>query len=329
MELPFGELLFVSNYHIFSIYPFLIQSERIKMNIENIKDFREELMDALGAFVDEETEVCPCDVQKNNGVVLCGILIKRPGKNVTPSIYLEQFYDEYRCGGDIDDIAKKVIELDEKSRDNIFFDADFYTDFDKVKSHLFVKMISRKNNEKLIKDIPYREFLDLIIAVYCDVSDMCQLEATILVRNEHLERWEIDREELIDIAYDNTKRVGCQLRDIVEIAGEIKGDEAIEAVARDVAGRMFVMNNTRPFFGAICMTYDDMLDEFLECSDNGVYIIPSSIHEVILVSEEFIGKEPQQINQIIEYVNSDSLSAEEVLSEHAYYYSKQDGYACV
>ena len=76
------------------------------------------------------------------------------------------------------------------------------------------------------------------------------------------------------------------------------------------------------------MIYDDIMDKFLENSDYGVYIIPSSVHEVILIPDND-NMNKNDLNRIIKTVNDESLESVEVLSDHAYYYSTSQGYVFV
>ena len=87
--------------------------------------------------------------------------------------------------------------------------------------------------------------------------------------------------------------------------------------------KIYTTNNK--LFGAISMLF---LENEKDIDEDGVYIIPSSIHEVILLPKKMCESE-EYINNVISEVNNSSVEKQEVLSEHAYYYNKSDGYRIV
>ena len=74
-------------------------------------------------------------------------------------------------------------------------------------------------------------------------------------------------------------------------------------------------------FGATCLLYKDLLKHFSEESQTDFYILPSSIHEVILVptlENDCYG----ELSDMVREVNDSQLMDDEILSTHAYYYSR-------
>lgn len=282
----------------------------------DIKEFSRCLVEYINNNYDN-FEVVENEVIKNNGLKLLSIILKRPNVNIYPTIYLDYYYPRYINGESISSLAKDIIKLDEKTTFEGTLAEDFFCDFEKIKEHIYIKLINTTKNEELLKDTPSKGFLDLSEVVYVDVFDTFKINASITVKNEHIEKWGINKEELITTAYDNTKNLNSSIRSIMDMFGESAEDE-----------KMFVMTCEEAMFGAACMTFDDRLDEFLKNRSLGVYIIPSSIHEVLLVPDD--GKiEPGLINSMIETVNKETLSYDEVLSDHAYYYSVENGYSIV
>ncbi|MDO4187673.1 MAG: DUF5688 family protein [Lachnospiraceae bacterium] len=295
----------------------------------NLKEFRNVLIDYINSNY-EDREAVENDAIKNNGLKLTGIVIKRPNVLVSPSIYLENYYGRYISGESISEIANELIDLADGNQFEGELCQDDFLDFNKVKDNVRIKLINTKQNEELLKSIPHRAFLDLSEVVYCDVSNIMGMSATMVVKNEYMEKWGISADNLIDIAYENTKRNGVTIEDITNIIGrfspEVDSGDTFELA--DSRGKMHVMTLGKSFFGAISMTYDDVLDDFVKNECRGVYIIPSSIHEVILLKDN--GQiEANTLNMMINCVNKENLGIEEILSSHAYYYSSDDGYSIV
>ena len=84
---------------------------------------------------------------------------------------------------------------------------------------------------------------------------------------------------------------------------------------------MYIMTNRQEVNGASVLLYDDVLQTFALKKKTDFYIMPSSIHEVILIPKS---KSPdlKDLNEMINEVNETQVQEEEVLSDHAYYYEK-------
>ena len=80
--------------------------------------------------------------------------------------------------------------------------------------------------------------------------------------------------------------------------------------------------------GAACLLYDDLLKDFSEKHASDFYILPSSVHEVLLLPAEG-RKEDESLSAMVREVNRTQLSAEEFLSDHVYYYSRKEHALCV
>ena len=73
-------------------------------------------------------------VIKNNGYELDGIVIMEEGNNISPNIYLNHFYNEYKNGVTIDDITQDILRLYNENKNKIVIDSKFFSDFDNLRS---------------------------------------------------------------------------------------------------------------------------------------------------------------------------------------------------
>ena len=81
------------------------------------------------------------------------------------------------------------------------------------------------------------------------------------------------------------------------------------------------MSNSQKYFGASAVLDTKKLDEICEIMGDDLIILPSSIHEVLIISAE--GHDPKELCQIVHDVNSSCVSPEEVLSENVYLYDRE------
>lgn len=289
-----------------------------------IEEFRKQIIEGLNERYSDAYDIIPQDVLKNNGRMYCGICIREAGKNIAPTIYLEDMYKRFDETGDMDELLDLIIEIKRDNSIDDVFEPNFYMQFDNIKDDLFVKLINHKNNMELLVDTPYREFLDMALVIYCDVTKQCGMLSSIMVKNNHVDVWKVDEDRLFEIAVNNTRKRGVKTFDM----GKDLLNFEDEKVDEDDLVKMIVLTNERGQCGASVMTFDSELDKYCKEFDSGLYIIPSSIHEVIIVPEDRV-TDVKSLNSLIADVNRNELEWEDILSDHAYYYSVNSGYACV
>ena len=262
---------------------------------------------------------------KNNGVVLSGLSISKQGVNAAPTIYMENFYQDYLNGMDIEDIAKKVIEIYQNTIPERNLDFEFFEKYDEVKKKIFIKLINKDSNEELLESVPYEPFFDLAVVCYCKISSDEIGEGSILIRNEHLKMWNIDKEQLLCDAKTNSEtKVKMQIRGIGDVLSDMNADFECELsdFDRQEANRLYVVSSQEGYFGAMHMAIPSCLKEMESKLDGDFYIIPSSIFEILILPKE--DGDFESLGKMIREVNATCVNREEVLSDHAYYYSAKE-----
>ena len=238
-------------------------------------------------------------VTKNNGTRRTGILFKQEDSNLAPTIYLEEFYQKYLKGQQVPDLADSICSIYQEIRVKKTCDCQNLFDFNHVKEHIVYKLIRRDANEELLKQIPYEPFLDLAVVYYIQIDNTRFGSAAIQIRNEHLRYWRVEKEEIRRLAGKNTPRIyPVQIQQIVRF--------------------MYVATNEQCSLGAAVMRYPDFREKVRGMIGEGFYILPSSIHEVILVPESF-GMEPERMQEMVKEINQIGVAPEEVLSDSVYY----------
>ena len=258
------------------------------------------------------------EVRKNNGVLLHGLLILSPERNVVPTIYLETFYAAYEDGVTFGEVLGRILEIyhEETPRGNI--DMEFFKSFDKIRDRICYRLVNRQNNEELLRDIPYVEFLDLAICFYYAYSGRLLGEGTILIHNSHLELWNVKIKDLMNLARENTPRLfPGRLMPMRDVLGELMDIHGDCCPGQEIP--LHILTNVKRTYGASCILYPDMLKKIGERKEKGFYMIPSSVHEVLILEETGI-EAPEDMKKMIHEVNRLHVAAEEVLSDSLYYY---------
>lgn len=300
-----------------------------------LRDFAEKICYAVGENLGEQYQVRLQEVRKNNGVFLLGLLITNQEQNVSPTIYLNAFWEAYETGTPLCELAEHILRIyrQDTPRENV--DMSFFKDYEKVKERICYKLVHGGRNEKLLEDIPYVEFMDLAICFYYAYEGEQLGSGSILIHNSHMELWESSLSELMKLAQQNTPRLfpwECSpmedvIRELLKQQDE-NGEQMLEENEQEDFFKelpMHILSNQKHVFGAASLLYPGVLHQLAcELADDkaegiDLYIMPSSIHEVILlpVEESLPG---EQLRRMIQEVNETQVAPEEILSDQLYRY---------
>lgn len=260
------------------------------------------------------------EVRKNNGVLLHGLLILPANSNVAPTIYLETFFAAYEDGVTFREVLDRILEIFREETPGENIDMNFFRSFEKVRDRICYRLIGRKGNEELLSRIPYVEFLDLAVCFYYAYSGRMLGEGTILIHNSHMKHWDVQIRDLMNLAQENTPRIfPGRLTPMREVLEEMLGIHDGFSAEQDADIPLTVLTNVRRIHGAACILYPGMLERIGELKKNSFYIIPSSVHEVLILEKTGL-EVPGEIRKMMCEVNGQHVAAEEVLSDNLYYY---------
>ena len=278
--------------------------------------FCERMKDILQQYYGVESNVKLHTVQKVNGVVLHGITVMKEGVSIVPTLYLESYYDELNRGMPLNDIVHRFILEYDKAAIHDDFDISF---FDKVKSHLGYKLINYEMNRELLQEVPHKRYLDLAIVCYCNIVDDRLGKGTILIRNEHLDIWKIEKDILIRDSLKNMPLIFPP--EVINMADLLK--ELYDDPAQLICGKlpMYVLTTRARMYGAAAILYSGQLEAIAREVDDDFYLLPSSIHEIIILPKKY-GTDEEYLSQMVDEINHEQVDIEEILSNHAYLYSR-------
>lgn len=259
-------------------------------------------------------------VLKNNGIRKDALILRADDSKVAPTIYLEGFYDSYLGGKDLSLIAREIALTYENSLPDESPDISFFEDYDRVKEFLALKLINYDRNSTLLKEVPYRRFLDLAVVCYCLLRESKEGSATVLIKSSHLSHWGIHPDTLFSDAKKNSEQMlSSEISDMNVILREAFGQAELTP-----EGHLYVLSNRLKLNGASCILYDDILSDFAEEINSGFYVLPSSIHEVILLPEKTRTDSEEMLSHMVSEINRTEVPETDILSDHAYYYDASE-----
>lgn len=282
----------------------------------NYKEFTEKVRDGVEAATGKDVRLNA--VKKNNGVVLYGITIYTEGCNIMPTLYLESYYEDYKNGKPIKDVACEFMREYERSLINENINIDFFEDYEQVKPLLGYKLLNADMNKDLLQEVPHKRYLNLAIVCYCNIVDDRIGKGTILIRNEHLDIWGIKAEQLIEDAMRSIKVTNPpELINMADLLRELY-DEPGQLIYGKIP--MWVLTSKNRQFGAAAIVYGNWLEYIADVIEEDYYVLPSSIHEVIILPKKHAMDKDDLVNMVRE-INEEQLDTEELLANNVYFYN--------
>ncbi len=268
--------------------------------------------------VREDTTVYIHSAVKNNGTTRHGLTIAETGINIFPTIYLEEYYQQFQAGSTLENIAGDILKLYGEVRFQRSFESESVKDYERVKKKVVYRLVNREANKDLLKEVPYEEYLDMAIVFYVLFEVNSYGMASMMIKDEHLDMWNVPAKEISRRAHENTRRL---------LPGEFKTmkvvlQELLKVEEEDKDDVMYVLSNRLRSYGAAVILYRDRLEEIGECLGENYYVLPSSVHEVIIIAESAAPGQ-EELSDLVTEINTTQVDAEEVLSNHAYYYDRK------
>lgn len=278
-----------------------------------LERMKEILSEKMGKGVHIKTQ----RVRKNNSVVYLGLIIHQEGSNIAPTLYVNSLYEEYQMGADMESLAERVMESYYQGTVKKDINMDFFLDFEKVKDRIAYRLINAKMNEELLADIPHIIYLDWAICFYYAFHDDAIGDGMILIHNSHMDMWNTNHEELMKLAGVNTPRLFSPM---LMSMGDLLKSMCMEKVASN----LYILTNEQKCQGAVALLYPGMLKEAANLLGGDFFVLPSSIHEVLLLKKQTYD-DTDILLDMIDEANTNHVMEEEILSNHLYYYdSKKD-----
>lgn len=279
----------------------------------------EEFAEAVRAEFEKRIEknVIVQKLNKNNGIVLYGLTVLEDEINISATIYLEPYYEVYEDTG-MEYIVDRLERVYEENKPEQSFDISKILDYESIKENLRVKLINYELNREFLKEVPHRRFLDLAIVVYIalEMEEDIEGNATITVKNNLQQTWKVDTEELIDTALENIK-------------GDVVVADMSEYVDMSLFGDteklfdIYVITNRLKLHGAVAMLQKDRLKQFSdELKKETLTILPSSIHECLIINAEDEAKDTDELREMVKEVNETVVSDQDILSNNVYIYNR-------
>ena len=300
------------------------------MAMMDFGEFKQAVAENIRNFLPEkfaDAQISLHEVTKSNDRHRTGVAIQTKDSGVTPNIYLEQYYAQYRNGRDMEDILRNIAEERASYELGNAFEPDSIMDFERAKDKITCRLVNAEMNEGYLSDKPHRQMEDLAVMYAVDLGSHDGSYMSAPITESLMEQYGISAQELHEIALHNLSESPIEFKSMRDTMIEMMFPEGFPdkdmmaslLFPETDAVPMYVLSNAERQNGAAAVLDSRTMESIAKQLGGDYVVIPSSIHEVIIlpVTE---ATDRQEIEQMIRNVNAGDVAPEDRLSDHAYQY---------
>ena len=262
------------------------------------------------------------------------LVIKREEHSIAPSIDLTRFYERAEQGQDMSEILSEIAEIAQIEPEGL--NPDRFTDYSEAKNMLFIRVSNCEANKEYLKNIPHKEISGLAVTCHVLVSIDDSSTGSLAVTNDLMKQYGVSFDKLYQDAVENSQKLFPPK--VLPITAMIMGmsgfEMGMESEVPDSFSRqvqdidlerdgMAVITNQTSVNGAAVIFYPDVLKTIGDHVEENYYILPSSIHEVIVVADN---KETQLsfLEAMVKEVNHGQVAPKDRLSDTVFHYDYKE-----
>jgi len=286
----------------------------------NYNQFKNEVLCRLQETVGDRGVVRLFTVHKNNGLTLWAVSVMDDDSNIAPSIYLERYYQLYLKGRTVEELTHLILAENFRKQIRKPIATEVFQDPEAICERVLFRVINYDMNADFLAEVPHRRILDLAVIYYLEVSDPAIGNATVVIRDREAMRMGLKEETLYRRALANTPRMKpVRIESMTNALIALAGGQNLTGLPGEEDLPMYIAGNEDRVFGAAVLAYPDVFKDFADRLDSDLYIIPSSIHELILIAvRERFGR--GELAEMVKEINATQVPPQEVLSNNVYTY---------
>ena len=286
------------------------------MNFEEFKAWVKENITSKDWKETSQVEISV--VKKNNGVSKAGLSIREDEHDVSPLLYLDGYYIHYQNGELLENIIRNIRADYDKKVQMAAVKIPNLQEFENIRGRVIYRLVNYEKNKEILEDCPHIRLYDLAVTFrwVARIDDVGV--STSLITNKQVKEWGVSVNDLVLAARQNTPRLfPAQIIDMEEMLAGM-----VSFILYPSSIPMYILTNKQELNGASALLYGDILKDFANKKGADMYILPSSIHEVIMVPADRIN-DPTKLLSIVHDANTTVVSIGDVLSDSVYYYDRK------
>ena len=292
----------------------------------NYEEFKERLMEEVKENLyerDINVDITTTMVEKMNQTYEA-MTVMPEGSKIGMNLNFQVYYDAYESGLELDYIVDRVVnDIESHLPEMPTVDPDQLTNYEVMKDKIAMEVVSYERNKELLLKVPHKRMEDMAVIYRFELNHEHEARATILITYDLMGRMGITHEQLHEDAMKNAPQLRpAVIKGMSEVIMEMMGEEAIELYGEEpfnAEEMLYVATVPDKTAGAGVLAYETFLDQAAERLGGDFFILPSSIHEVLLVPDDGV-KSFHELKAMVEEVNATQVALEEKLTDSVYHY---------
>lgn len=258
-----------------------------------------------------------------NNMTKTGLMISEKGKTAAPTIYLNEFYAEYLKGMPLSGISSQIASF---AREHVFPDelTELPPDYGKAKEKLRVRLAGRERNQAYLEEGLYRPHTMGAEVVYVELADLPEGKLSVRVTPALAEQWGVPEQEVFETALANSlEKDAFQFVSLAAETNRLLGLESPEEESVK-KNELYIVTNPERTYGAAVVLYPGVMEEIHRKMGGDFYILPSSVHEVLVMTKDS-DFTPEELSRMVREVNQNEVNPEEWLGNSVYEFLGETG----
>ena len=304
----------------------------------NFNEFVNEVKDNIKLFLPkdyENAEVSTMECHKLNRAYT-GLMVRKEGEMLTPTINLNQLYEAYKTQPSVtmETVCRKIADIVLEAP--IQVDLKAILNYENVKDKLFIRVSSAETNKEVLEIVPHQLKEDLAITYHVAVGKDQDGLSSMLITNEMMKEYGVTQEQIHEDAMKSSPRVMVpEVSSIGVLIDEIyqknilmltpdEREMLLETLQESSEmPTFFVVTNTERIDGAGVIFYPEFMDNMGELLGNNFFILPSSIHQMLILPDD--GQvDAEMLRDMVKEVNATQVAPAERLTNDVYHFDTKD-----
>lgn len=296
----------------------------------NYDDFKKYVSDHIKEHLPEEFADANMrfqDIHKSGGVSYEALMINLKDQehfSAVPALNLTSAFQEYEQGRDLDSIVSGLADIRAHATLPGEVKAQAFLDYEYAKDKIFPRLINAKANAEYLSDKPHVDIEDLSVMYTMRIQEDSNGVAEAIISNDLMEAWGVNAEEISNTAMANLAQRRPFFANIEEVlfgggvkdmpSEEFSSIEDIDPGQYDMP--FFVLSNEHKTKGAVTVLDPKTMTQITNKLGE-VYIIPSSVDEVLIVPQSCVDS-VAHLSKMVTDVNNEAVAPQDQLSNNVY-----------
>ena len=300
----------------------------------DFEEFRERLMedlkDSLQDRTGKEYTADANHVKKLQNADYDGIVIRPEGEQVGVNLDAQMLFAAYESGKSYDEVVEQATNIVAEGFENQpSFSVEDFSNYDVMKEKLAIQVVSTERNTEMLEKIPHKEVEDMSMVCRFVVGNNENEMGTVLVTNQMLESYGITEEQLFNDAAKYAPELRpSEIKGMADVLAEMMGVDVSElgetmGMPESPELPMYVASTHDKMNGAGIIGYPGFMDMASEKVGGDFFLLPSSVHEVLLIPDD--GKtDYRNLESMVREVNATQVELKDQLSDNVYHYDSKE-----